>query len=64
MKKPLAMVLLALIVFLAGCAPGTLTYPRYIEKPGGPGTVPPSWYDYDPALRGWYEPWYVNPYLQ
>jgi len=59
MKTPLWLIL-AFVVFLAGCAQVTL--PKYLEKPKGPGTVPPSWYDNDPALRDWFEPWYVNPY--
>ncbi|MBM4287101.1 MAG: hypothetical protein FJ135_02935 [Deltaproteobacteria bacterium] len=32
------------------------------EWPTGFGTIPPSWYDYDPAYKHWYDPWYVNPY--
>jgi hypothetical protein len=71
--KPRALVWLmgAMLVLLSGCAPGMYragepprAYPKYFDKPTGPGTVPPSWYDYDPALEQWYDPWYVNPYQQ
>ncbi len=32
-----------------------------IEWPSGPGTIPPSWYDYNPAYLHWFSPWYNNP---
>jgi len=32
-----------------------------IEWPSGPGTIPPSWYDYNPAYLHWYSPWFSNP---
>jgi len=56
--------LLVLTLCLSGCA----TYhPRTQvavdeEWPSGPGTIPPSWYNYDPALKHWFDPWYHNPY--
>lgn len=65
--------LLALMLFvLCSCAPGgyyqagepPVAYPKYFEKPSGPGTVPSHWYGNDPALEGWFDPWYVNPYQQ
>lgn len=31
------------------------------EWPSGPGTIPPSWYDYNPALKHWFDPWFSNP---
>jgi hypothetical protein len=55
--------LLGLVLCLSGCA----TYhPRTQvavdeEWPSGPGTIPPSWYDYNPALKHWFDPWYSNP---
>ncbi len=64
--KILVRVLLILLPLLGGCAPGyyvTEQAPEY-EYPAGPGTIPPSWYDYDPAMRHWFDPWYENPYIQ
>jgi len=56
---------LALYLALAGCAPATYRYETpSLEAPTGPGTIPPSWYYYDPSLREWFSPWYVNPYQQ
>lgn len=60
-----------MLLILCSCAPvgyragePPLAYPKYFEKPSGPGTVPPYWYGNDPALGEWFEPWYVNPYQQ
>lgn len=63
--KTLLGLFLAGLLFLLGCAPGAYReyIPRYVEEPA-PGVVPPSFYDYDPAYRHWFEPWYVNPYQQ
>jgi len=57
----LGLLLLAPLLFLAGCAAGeasrgdTSYYP-YISD------VPPSFYGNDPALRQWYTTPYWNPY--
>lgn len=55
-------ILLALSI--AGCTTGLYRQPQAIQRefPSGPGTIPPSWYDYDPAYGHWFDPWYVNPY--
>jgi hypothetical protein len=64
MGRPVLISLLVLILCLSGCA----TYhPRTQvavdeEWPSGPGTIPPSWYNYNPALKHWFDPWYHNPY--
>jgi hypothetical protein len=55
--------LLAVMLFLVGCAPATYKAAPP-EEYMGPGSIPPSWYDDDPAYRHWFEPWYVNPYKQ
>ncbi len=71
MKATFWSLVLAATLLLAGCASGP--YRPYRPAPDpyyhpdyyhGPGSVPPSWYDYDPAYRHWYDPWYVNPYKQ
>lgn len=61
--------LIPVIIFLMALLPGACaTGPRTSqvaateEWPTGPGTIPPSWYNYDPALKHWFDPWYVNPY--
>jgi hypothetical protein len=54
---------LALLLLPAGCAPGVYRAAPH-DYYTGPGSVPPSWYDHDPAFRHWYEPWYENPYKQ
>lgn len=66
-----AWLMAALLVILCGCAPGVYrpgepptAYPSYSDRPTGPGTIPRTWYDSDPALEQWFSPWYVNPYLQ
>jgi hypothetical protein len=48
---------------LSGCAAGSHPPPAAEEWPSGPGTIPPSWYDYNPALKPWYDPWFHNPYI-
>lgn len=42
------------VVFL-GCAPASPH--KYRDFPTGAGTVPPSFYDYDPVYEHWYDPW-------
>lgn len=53
-----------LVLLLAGCASPPSQKYEPEPYPTGPGTIPPSWYDYDPAMRHWFDPWYVNPYIQ
>lgn len=56
--------LLLLIGALSGCAttrPSSQQVSENVEWPSGPGTIPPSWYDYNPAYLHWYSPWYNNP---
>ena len=60
-----------MLLLLCGCAPAVyrageppIAYPKHFEKPTGPGTIPPTWYDSDPVLGEWFAPWYVNPYQQ
>ena len=69
--RVLVWLMAALLMILSGCAPGVyragkppVAYPKYFDKPGGPGTIPPTWYGGDPALEEWFSPWYVNPYQQ
>jgi hypothetical protein len=53
-----------MMLFLACGAPAaykTAPIENYTDD-NGPGSVPPSWYDYDPAFRDWYEPWFVTFY--
>lgn len=64
MRKLGLVFFLLLLVTTAGCAAGVrLAGPSVNEEwPSGPGTIPPSWYDYDPQLKHWFDPWYHNPY--
>jgi hypothetical protein len=69
--KVLVWLMGGMLLILSGCAPGVYragepprAYPKYFEKPTGPGTIPPSWYEHDPAVGEWFAPWYVNPYQQ
>jgi hypothetical protein len=62
--------IMALLCMSFGCAPAVyhpeppVAHPKVFRKPVGPGTVPPAWYGRDPAVGGWFDPWYVNPYMQ
>jgi hypothetical protein len=52
-----------LSMILTACAPVTYQGSRETwDYPTGPGTIPPSWYDNDPAYGHWFSPWYSNPY--
>lgn len=66
MKKTRYIIIFILLVavLLCGCAAGGQVRPAKMERewPTGPGTIPPSWYDYDPAYGHWFDPWYVNPF--
>ena len=58
--------LLLLGLALNGCAtttPANHQVAEEVEFPEGIGTIPPSWYHYDPAYLHWYSPWYHNPYI-
>ncbi len=63
MRKIFFLLALA-VILLGGCAAGGQVRPsqQVREWPTGPGTIPPSWYDYDPAYGHWFDPWYVNPF--
>lgn len=51
------------LTLLGGCAAGNQARQVSVrEWPTGPGTIPPSWYNYDPAYGHWFDPWYVNPF--
>ncbi len=70
MKKSPLYLTLALVLILAGCA--IQAYPQPVRDPRdpfanyyeieGPSAIPPSFYDYDPALMHWYTLPYYNPY--
>ncbi len=64
MRSLLVLFLLLLALALNGCAttgPSTPQVAENVEWPTGPGTIPPSWYDYNPAYLHWFSPWYSNP---
>jgi hypothetical protein len=65
MHRLVLIALLALTMAVSGCAtttpPPSQQAAENVEWPTGPGTIPPSWYDYNPAYLHWYSPWYSNP---
>jgi hypothetical protein len=63
MRRRVCLAWLVVIMGLSGCAAGSHPPPAAEEWPSGPGTIPPSWYDYNPALKPWYDPWFHNPYI-
>ena len=65
MRTLLLVFLLILATGLGGCATGPRPSQQAMDEewPTGIGTIPPSWYDYDPALKHWFDPWYHNPYI-
>lgn len=64
MRSLIFLFLLILLLALGGCAASPQPVQPVLDEewPSGFGTIPPSWYDYDPALKHWYDPWYNNPY--
>lgn len=65
MKRYLFILGLMAVLGLAGCATTSSPAGKVAEEewPTGIGTIPPSWYDYNPALKHWFDPWYTNPYI-
>jgi hypothetical protein len=65
MRTRLFIFLLILATGLGGCATGTRPSQPAVDEewPTGIGTIPPEWYDYNPALKHWVDPWYHNPYI-
>ena len=64
MRRLIFIALLLVSLALNGCAathPSNQQVAENVEWPTGPGTIPPSWYDYDPAYLHWFSPWYHNP---
>ena len=64
MRRLVLLAPLLMILALAGCAtihPSNQQVAENVEWPTGPGTIPPSWYDYNPAYLHWFSPWYHNP---
>jgi hypothetical protein len=64
MRMLLLVFSLILAIGLGGCATGPRPSQPAVDEewPSGFGTIPPSWYNYDPALKHWFDPWYHNPY--
>jgi hypothetical protein len=65
MKRLVLVISLILVMISGGCATGPQPSHQAGEEewPTGIGTIPPSWYDYNPALKHWFDPWYHNPYI-
>ena len=66
MSRLVVIASLLVIMALNGCAtttPSNQQVAENVEWPTGPGTIPPSWYDYNPAYLHWFSPWYSNPYI-
>jgi hypothetical protein len=65
MYRPVFIAALVLAIVVSGCATGSRPTQQAAEEewPSGPGTIPPSWYDYNPAYKHWFDPWYHNPYI-
>lgn len=65
MKKLALVFWLVLVMALSSCAAGPPLSQQAADEewPTGIGTIPPSWYNYDPALKHWFDPWYHNPYI-
>jgi hypothetical protein len=64
MRRLIFFSLLLIALALHGCAttpPSNRQVAENVEWPTGPGTIPPSWYDYNPAYLHWYSPWFNNP---
>jgi hypothetical protein len=64
MKRLVMAMSLILMTISGGCA--TIPQPgqQAVEEewPTGLGIMPPSWYDYNPALKHWFDLRYHNPY--
>jgi hypothetical protein len=65
MRRLVVIAALLATMALHGCAtsPASNQVAEKEEWPEGIGTIPPSWYDYNPALKHWFDPWYHNPYI-
>ena len=63
MRRLVLIALLLATLALHGCATthSSQQTAENVEWPTGPGTIPPSWYDYNPAYLHWFSPWYNNP---